>query len=49
MGSENLENMMFLKLNPHLLPEVKDTRVGIIRRTQSEGKVKAPKSRTADT
>lgn len=45
MDPERLEKIMFLKLSPHLIPDINklDWRSGAIRRTQAEGKVKAAK------
>lgn len=46
-----LEKMMLLKLNLHLIPEIKelDTSLGGIRCTQAEGKMKAVKLQAADS
>ena len=46
MGPERVEKMMFLKLNPQLIPEIKelDMRLAKIRGTQADGKVEAVKA-----
>ena len=50
MSPERLEKMVFLKLKPHLIPDVKelDMRLGENRRMQAEGNGKALKSQAAD-